>query len=409
VVTDGTWGDVGPFVGIATSLRARGHEVHALLNPSFADAARRSGLSVDEVGVSWKERLPYGDARRLLRPISGTIHVLRELVVPELPRWIDATRTALARFRPDAALLHHLAWGSLAPVHAAGVPLAAAFLAPAVLQSSLDPPRMIPGLPAPPSPVQRAMSPMIRALFRRVLDAPAATHFANAGFDPPRDLLGLAERVAARPLALWSRHLREPVADDPPRLHTCGFAFPPEPEALDPRLEAFLAAGPPPVVVTLGTTAREMGLPLYEAAAEACARIGRRAVLLCGGPDNTPAKLPPGVLAIDEAPHGRLMPRACAIVHHGGAGTLAQALRSGRPAVIVPFGHDQADNAYLAARIGTARVLRRGRADPARLARALEAVLAQEVVDAAERIGARVRAEDGATAAAEHVESLGAR
>ena len=113
-------------------------------------------------------------------------------------------------------------------------------------------------------------------------------------------------------------------------------------------------------------------------------------------------------MAVDEAPHGRLMPRACATVHHGGAGTLAQALRSGRPAVIVPFGHDQADNAYRAERIGAARVVRRGRATPARLAGALEAVLAQRpVLDTAERIGAHVRAEDGAMVAAEQVESLG--
>jgi UDP:flavonoid glycosyltransferase YjiC (YdhE family) len=86
---------------------------------------------------------------------------------------------------------------------------------------------------------------------------------------------------------------------------------------------------------------------------------------------------------------------------------MAQALRSGRPAVIVPFGHDQADNAYRAARVGGSRVLRRGRATPSRLARRLEAVLTQRTIrDAAERMGALVRAEDGAGAAAACVEEL---
>lgn len=408
VATDGTWGDVGPFVALGARLRARGHEVRALLNPSFADAARRSGLSVREVGISWEERLPYTDAQRLLRPLSGTLHVLNEFILPEIPGWIRATQAELNAFRPDVAVLHHLSWGALGAAHAGGVPIAACFLAPSVLLSWRDPARMIPGLPAPPPAAQRALRPLIRRMFRRVLDRPAAPHFEASGLAPPRDLLSFAERIAARPLALWSRELRGPVADDPPGLRICGYVFPPEEESLDPRLERFLAEGDPPVLVTLGTTAREMGLSLYRAAAEACAQIGRRAVLLCGGAQNTPSALPAGVVALDEAPHGRVMPRACAIVHHGGAGTMAHALRSGRPALVVPFGHDQADNAYRAARTGAARVLRRGRATPSRIARALEALLSQRAIrDAAEHMGARLHAEDGAGAAVEEVESLG--
>ena len=251
------------------------------------------------------------------------------------------------------------------------------------------------------------MRPLIRASFRRVLDGPAAAGFEACGLTPPRDLLSWAERIAARPLALWSRHLRGPARDDPPGLRICGFVLPPEEPPLDAALERFLAEGEPPVVVTLGTTAREMGLPLYRAAADACAQLGRRAVLLCGGSANTPAPLPPGVLAVDVAPHGRLMPRACALVHHGGAGTLAHALRSARTAVIVPFGHDQADNAYRAERIGVARVLRRGRATKTRLALTLERVLTDAAIhSAAERTGTLVRAEDGAAAAVAEVEAL---
>jgi UDP:flavonoid glycosyltransferase YjiC (YdhE family) len=381
--------------------------VRAVLNPSFADDARRIGLAVREVGVPWEERLPYGDAKRLLRPISGTLHVLRDFILPEIPGWLRATQEEVEDFRPDAALVHHLSWGALGAARARGVPIAAAFLAPSVLLSWRDPARMIAGLPAPPRTVQWALRPLIRSAFRRVLDRPAAPHFVAAGLAPPQDLLSWAERTAARPLALWSRHLRGPVADDPSGLRVCGFVFPPEDETLAPRLERFLAEGEPPVLVTLGTSAREMGLSLYRAAAEACARIGRRAVLLCGGSQNTPTALPPGVVAVDEAPHGLIMPRACAIVHHGGAGTMAQALRSGRPGLIVPFGHDQADNAYRAARVGGSRVLRRGRATPSRLARRLEAVLTQRTIrDAAERMGALVRAEDGAGAAAACVEEL---
>ena len=149
IATDGTWGDVGPFVAVGAALRRRGHEVRALLNPAFAEAARAAGLEVVTAG---EVRSPYANAARYLRPISGSLHLLREIVLPELPTWIRAAREAIADLRPDAALIHHLGWGPLGAAHAAGVPIAAGFLAPSVLLSWRDPARMIPGLPAPRAP-----------------------------------------------------------------------------------------------------------------------------------------------------------------------------------------------------------------------------------------------------------------
>ena len=53
------------------------------------------------------------------------------------------------------------------------------------------------------------------------------------------------------------------------------------------------------------------------------------------------ARLPETVLALDAAPHDWLFPRVAAVVHHGGAGTTAAALRAGVPALVVPFIADQ--------------------------------------------------------------------
>ncbi len=47
------------------------------------------------------------------------------------------------------------------------------------------------------------------------------------------------------------------------------------------------------------------------------------------------------VLTIDEAPHMWLFPRMAAVIHHGGAGTTAAALRAGMPSLAVPFTADQ--------------------------------------------------------------------
>ena len=75
--------------------------------------------------------------------------------------------------------------------------------------------------------------------------------------------------------------------------------------------------------------------------------MGRRALLLAGEQAAAlrDAGLPDSIAAFDYAPHSVVMPRAGVIVHQGGVGTTGQALRAGRPMLIVPFGQDQPDNA----------------------------------------------------------------
>src|SRR5204863_3078483 len=143
--------------------------------------------------------------------------------------------------------------------------------------------------------------------------------------------------------------------------------------------------------------------------AAAAVRLGRRAVLLTGPFDeNIPRRTVSGdVLLVDRAPHQLLFPRAAAIVHQGGVGTTGQALRAGRPTLIVPFSHDQPDNAARCARLGVARVVPRRLARAGRLARELRALLDDSGLRSrAEQVASRVRAEDGAKIAADAIEGL---
>jgi UDP:flavonoid glycosyltransferase YjiC (YdhE family) len=178
---------------------------------------------------------------------------------------------------------------------------------------------------------------------------------------------------------------------------------------MTPELLRFLDAGPPPVVFTLGSSAVQIAGNFYTETLPAIQRLGCRAVLLVGkdGQNELPAGLPPTVHVAGYAPFSGLFPRARAIVHSGGAGTTGQALRAGKPMLVVPWAHDQPDNAEHARRLGLARVLpahlfTAGRAfyhlfpllnDPSYAARAAE-------------IGKLVAAEDGATAAATALETL---
>jgi UDP:flavonoid glycosyltransferase YjiC (YdhE family) len=177
---------------------------------------------------------------------------------------------------------------------------------------------------------------------------------------------------------------------------------------MPPELVRFLDDGPPPLVFTLGSSAVMDAGRFYEHSAAAAKLLGRRAVLLVGtDTGNRPAALPAGVAAFDYAPFSELFPRAAAIVHQGGVGTTGQAMRAGRPMLVMPYAHDQFDNAGRVARLGIARTISRHRYSPIRAATELRPLLADpRYAQRAAEVGEQVRQEDGVRAACDVLEEF---
>jgi UDP:flavonoid glycosyltransferase YjiC (YdhE family) len=211
-------------------------------------------------------------------------------------------------------------------------------------------------------------------------------------------------------LAMFSKLLADRQPDWPRQAVITGFPFyDRDGEAGMPTdLVHFLNAGPPPLVFTLGSSAVVDAGPFYEHSVTAAKRLGRRAVLLVGkNSRNRPASLPDGVVAFAYAPYSDLFPRAAAIVHQGGIGTTAQAMRSGRPMLVMPYAHDQPDNAERVARLGIARTIARHRYTPARAAAELRHLLDNPAYSQREsEVGRLIRQEDGVRAACDALERL---
>jgi rhamnosyltransferase subunit B len=223
-------------------------------------------------------------------------------------------------------------------------------------------------------------------------------------------------------LALFSRELAPPQPDWPVGTVQPGFPIHDrgeKGEGLPGALAAFLDRGEPPLVFTLGSSAVYTAEGFYIAAAEAARALGQRAVLLTGLDGLNPV---PGVPAVEAAapdapvvtvayaPHSEVMPRACATVHQGGVGTTAQAMLAGRPMLVVPFSHDQPDNAARCERIGIARTLKRSRLSGPAMARELKLLLADAPAAAKARaVAERMHREPGAAGAADAIEALLAR
>jgi UDP:flavonoid glycosyltransferase YjiC (YdhE family) len=202
--------------------------------------------------------------------------------------------------------------------------------------------------------------------------------------------------------------LKQP--DWPRQTVVSGFPFFDEGEeaVASPELVRFLDAGPPPVVFTLGSSGMLGGEAFYEYGAAAAKMLGCRAVLIVGKDwANRPASLPEDVMAFDYAAFFELFPRAAAIVHPGGIGTTGLAMRSGRPMIVVPYAHDQFDNAARVARLGIARTILRRRYTPTRVAAELRQLLGNRMyADRTLGIRQRLRQEDGVRAACDALEEL---
>jgi rhamnosyltransferase subunit B len=154
-------------------------------------------------------------------------------------------------------------------------------------------------------------------------------------------------------------------------------------------------------VFTLGSSAVVDAGSFYEESLEAVRRLGCRAVLLTGDrikPDKCGAGN--GVFLAEYAPYSDLFPRAAAIVHQGGIGTVGQTMRAGVPTLVVPLGLDQPDNAYRLQRLGIARILPRERYNAERAAAHISKLIGENKYRAAARsVESIVQREDGIAAA----------
>lgn len=411
----GSFGDVHPYIPIALELKARGHEPVIATLPYYREKIEALGLGFHPVrpDLSPMEASPEL-MERTMDARTGPAVVIKELVIAHLRDTYEDTLQAARG--ADLIVSHPITFAAPIVAQQLGIAWVSSVLAPASFFSAYDP--MVP----PPAPwVEKLLrfSPLLARGFNSI-----ARRMTRSWVEPVERLraeLGLpagghpvfaGQHSPALVLALFSTVLAAPQRDWPPHVRVTGFPFYDRRDentdggGLAPELQEFLAAGEPPLVFTLGSAAVWVAGDFYQESIAAARTLGRRAVLLIGDERNRPrAPLPAGIVAFDYAPFGELLPRAAATAHQGGIGTTAQALRAGRPMLVVPFSHDQPDNAARVTRLGVARTLARHRYKAARVARELRELLENpSYAQRAAAVGARVRSENGARAAADAIE-----
>ena len=197
---------------------------------------------------------------------------------------------------------------------------------------------------------------------------------AAAGLAPVAHFMPHLNAVADQSITLFPAWYAGTPPDWPKPLLRGGFPlFDPAPDtALAGEVRAFLAAGEAPVVITLGTFQRH-GAPVLAQVVAAVRALGRRALVLAADQASLTVPLADDLLWRPYVPLRLLLPHAAALVHHGGIGTTAEALRAAVPQLVLPWAFDQFDNAQRVVALGTGQTLATRRLRPERLQSTLRA------------------------------------
>jgi UDP:flavonoid glycosyltransferase YjiC (YdhE family) len=397
----GSLGDLVPFLEIGKVLRVRGHEAVVATHAAHRGAVEGAGLAFAPMRPD-RPADPEFHAR-FMHPRRGAAFVYREFLVPAIA---DSDADLMAACEGADALVS-VTLALAAPLVAArtGIAWRSAAFQPAMFYSAHDPPRlpMLPLLRGRP-----AYNAWILDKARTGIEswvAPLRAYRASEGLGayPDHPVFG-GQHSPAGVLALYSPLFGTIPPDAPPGTVQTGQVLQtgggPPPADVD----TFLGAGPPPVVFTLGSASAHAARRFFHQSAAIARRLGVRALLLAGRHDGL-ASLPADdqILAAATAPYQAVFPRSEMVVHQGGIGTIALALSARVPMLIVPFAHDQPDNAVRAARMGAARVVPRrrygrwcaGLVDRIRRDAAMRA--------AAQRAGAIIDSENGTERAADEI------
>jgi len=394
------------MLAMACAARDRGHEVVVAAAPGYAANVARAGVEFHplrpEIPEDAESLAYYFDLKR------GPGRLLRDMVFAD----VAATHEDLCGAARGADLLVVGELLYTAPIVATNekIPWLNVVLAPTSLLSVSDPCVLA---PAPWLHKFRHLGPWLHRLaygfgriegrmwaggyyrFRRSLGLPAG---ANPIFDAKHSPFGT--------LAMFPDFLAAPQPDWPANTVQAGFPFYHQGEDVAVVRE-FLQSGSPPVVFTLGSIVAHFEPSFYQAAAEAAQILGRRAILLTGRNAAVPQNLPNSILAVNYAPLHYVLPHACAIVHAGGIGTCAEALKAGIPSVVIPYAFDQPDNAARLRRLGVAEILPRSSISARNLTSKLERLLKTPgATSATRRLAGMIHPQEALNQALDKMESL---
>jgi rhamnosyltransferase subunit B len=409
VICTGTTGDIHPFMRIALTLQAMGRQVTFITNTYHARLLTGSGLAFVGMGTD-EEYLRLIQDPHIWHPQKGFAALLAQY--KDQLRQVDAAIRSVRNARPTVVIAHPFVVPAAAIAREQGLihKIVSMYLAPSTIRTCHNPLRI--GDTTVPRWVPMAWRRALWRFIERGWIDPMGIGQLNAvrsALNLPavrESFLAHIENAPDLTVTLFPSWFGPAMPDWPQPVLSADFqlfdAAPPD--RFSPALAAFLAAGGKPLVFTPGT-GNVQASTFFSWALAAVTKLGERAIFLTKEHAQVPANLPPTVLWQPYVPLSGLLPLAKALIHHGGVGTTAEALRAGTPQLVTSFAWDQFDNGARVAALGMGLVMPIRRLNSRKLTRAIRAIATSDSMRACgAQVASRFAQHPDPTALCEEIE-----
>jgi UDP:flavonoid glycosyltransferase YjiC (YdhE family) len=391
---------VQPLLALGQTLRQRGHRVLVAAPPNFAVWVQSLGFDFAPLGRDMQQFLAdHPDV--LTGNVRRATPLLKDYFADALPRQMPELQAICSG--ADALVWAGLAITAPSVAERLGIPALGVLYSTCMVPSGLHPPPTVRWHGLPPW-LNRVLWWLHDRLADSMLGQPLNQARRQAGLAPVdlrEHLLHGCDYTIAVDETLFPG---DPAW--PGNLQRANFLYLDDPEPLDAELEAWLQQGEPPVYLGFGSMGGPGTQRLEALLLQALKASGRRCLIAAGWAGLGQQALPAGWRSVAAAPHAQLFPRVAVVVHHGGSGTTAQALRAGVPQVLLPLILDQYHHAHRLYRGGlTPRPVSMERIGAAQLGQSIEAALAWPL--AVRQVASlRLQQSDGGTQVAKQIETL---
>lgn len=406
ILTAGTRGDTQPYIALGVALKKAGHAVRIAAFENYETFVKSYGLEFFPIRGD-VAKVASSDGMRSAMKADNPLKLV--LSFNKLKSFIfDVQRDFFDACKGSDAIVYH-----------PGAPIgyfAAQYLKiPSILATPfpMSPTKEYPSLIFYDSlRLGRAFNLLTHKIFEKVMwstSSSAIKQFWKKEFVHAPEGFGCPfgkQNTKNHPTVISCSNYVFPRPDDWPEfVNSTGYWFLDEEADWKPPgdLLDFLERGAAPIYAGFGSVVDPASaLQTTELAMDALKCSGQRGILATGWSGMSKIDhVPEEIFILESVPHSWLFPQMAAIIHHGGAGTTAAALRAGVPSIVIPFGNDQSAWGRRVYELGVAaKSIPRKKLTTDKLSRAIRFALTDEVKDAAKDLGIALQSENGAETAA---------
>ncbi len=383
LTTYGSYGDLYPFIAMGKALIEFGHQVTLVTHFEYQEIVERFGIQF--IGMKPSEK-DFGSEEIWLAkvhdPDKGSNYLINDIILPYLEESYKLLELEIIKY--DLVISHFLTFAAPLVAEKYKVPWLSCILQPSIFMSAYDIPALgylkyIPKFKFLSPIYLKVLYPFIFNSINKYLK-PVAQLRLKIGLPSANKNLLFGGSSPNGTLALFPKAFAPEQPDWPKDTQQIGFPLFDQEESaeISQGTRKFIDAGEPPIVFTLGSTIVRISSNFYEMAYLAVKGLGCRAIFLVG---KKPLRIPeaalhdPKIYISAYEPFSALFPSCSAVVHQCGIGTIGQALAAGLPQVLIPYSHDQPDNARRAEKLGIGLTIQARSLSKLNLTKALKKVM----------------------------------